>query len=220
MQVFIENILEPHLQEAVVAVLNDEAVFQCGKQTAGQFAQRVKHNQQANPDDTEVKGAVALIEKALLANSVFSAAAVPKRFAKLFFNRYQQGESYGFHVDNPVIVNTRTDLSFTLFLSEPSAYEGGELVLRLPSGDEEIKLPKGSLALYPSHCVHKVNEVTSGCRLAAVGWVESRVRRADQREILFDLEAAYRAIPDQPENDEAKLAVMKVKSNLARLWLD
>jgi PKHD-type hydroxylase len=220
MQVFIENLLDNHQLNAIVEALDDEALFESGEKTAGATAKQVKQNQQANSDALEVKGASALVKKALLANSVLNAAAIPKTFAKIMFNRYQDGEYYGFHVDNPMIAKVRTDLSFTLFLSEPGSYQGGELIIRGQSCDQAIKLPKGSLALYPSSSLHAVNPVTEGTRLAAVGWVQSRVKQSEHRELLFDIENTLSQLPQNKENTEARLSLIKVRSNLARLWLD
>lgn len=219
MQVFIENLLDTHQLNAIVAAL-DDLLFESGQKTAGSVAKQVKQNQQANSDAIEIKGASALVQKALLANSVFNAAAIPKAFAKILFNKYQTGEHYGFHVDNPLIADLRTDLSFTLFLSDPDSYQGGELVIRGHSGDQAIKLSKGSLALYPSSSLHAVTPVTAGSRLAAVGWVQSRVRSSEHRELLFDVENTLSQMPQTDENTEARLSLIKVKSNLARLWLD
>ena len=147
-------------------------------------------------------------------------AALPQKFAKILISRYTPGMHYGAHIDDPVIAGTRTDLSFTLFLSDPESYQGGELILKKHDGDELVKLQKGALCLYPSTSLHHVAEVTSGTRLAAVGWVQSRVRLGDQREILFDLQKALNDIPDTPENHPARLSLLKAKSNLMRLWVD
>ncbi len=220
MQIFLNNILDTHTLEAVTTALSDETLFEDGKKTAGRTAKRVKTNLQARPDAIEVKGALKLVEKALLAHPVFKAAAMPEKFAKIMFNRYAPGMQYGTHVDDPIIEGTRTDLSFTLFLSDPETYEGGELVLCKHDGEEKVKLPKGALSLYPSTSLHHVAEVTKGTRLAAVGWVKSRVKLAEHREILFDLHTALAQLPDTPENQEARLNILKAKSNIIRLWAE
>ncbi len=220
MQIFLDNVLDVHSTKAVTDALADERLFEDGKRTAGRTAKRVKSNLQARPDAPEVRGAVKLVQKALLAHPVFRAAALPEKFAKIMFSRYGPGMRYGAHVDDPIIAGTRTDLSFTLFLSEPDSYEGGELVLTKHDGDEAVKLPMGALSLYPSTSLHHVAEVTSGIRLAAVGWVQSRVRLAEHREVLFDLHRALVQLPDTPENQEARLNILKAKSNIMRLWAD
>ena len=220
MQILLDNILDAHALNAITDMLTDESLFEDGKKTAGRIAKAVKTNLQARPDAPEVKGALKMIEKALRAHPVFHAAALPQKFAKILFSRYAPGMRYGVHIDDPVIAGTRTDLSFTLFLSEPDSYEGGELILKKPDGDEQLKLAKGSLCLYPSTSLHHVAEVTSGTRVAAVGWVQSRVRMAEHREILFDLQSALNGLPDTPENHAARLSILKAKSNIMRLWVD
>ena len=220
MQIFLDNVLDVHTINALANTLADPRLFEDGKRTAGRTAKRVKSNLQARPDAPEVKGATKLVEKSLLAHPVFRAAALPAKFAKIMFSRYTPGMRYGTHVDDPFIAGTRTDLSFTLFLSDPESYEGGELILNKHDGDEPIKLPKGALALYPSTSLHHVAEVTAGSRLAAVGWVQSRVRSAEHREILFDLHHALAQLPGNAANQDARLSLLKAKSNMMRLWAD
>ncbi|UTW60279.1 Fe2+-dependent dioxygenase [Kordiimonas sp. SCSIO 12603] len=220
MQIFLDNILDSHTLKAITDSLSNDALYEDGKKTAGRTARRVKSNLQARPDAVEVKGALKLIEKALMNHPVFKAAALPQKFAKLMINRYGPGMQYGTHVDDPIIAGTRTDLSFTLFLSDPETYEGGELVLCKHDGEEKVKLPKGALTLYPSTTLHHVAEVTEGTRLAAVGWVQSRVRLAEHREILFDLHTALAQLPDTDENLNARMQILKAKSNLTRIWAD
>ena len=220
MQIFIDQILDQASLDAVVDALSNDSLFEDGKKTAGRTARKVKTNLQAKPSAPAVKGALKMLEKALLAHPVFCAAAMPAKFAKILFSRYTPGMCYGTHIDDPVIAGTRTDLSFTLFLSEPDSYEGGELILNKHDGDEPVKLPKGALSLYPSTSLHHVAEVTSGSRLAAVGWVQSRVRLAEHREILFDLHRALAELPDTEVNQAARLSLLKARSNIMRLWLE
>lgn len=220
MQIYINDVIDEHRLNAITATLSNQQFFEDGKKTAGRTAKKAKNNMQACQDVPEVKGAIKVIEQSLLTNPVFNMAAIPKKFAKVMFSRYGTGMKYGTHIDEPVINGIRTDLSFTLFLSEPDEYDGGELILEHHSGEESIKLPKGSLCLYPSTSLHRVAEVRSGSRLAAVGWVQSRVRLADHREALFDLNRALITLPNNTENEEARLNLLKAKSNLMRLWMD
>jgi PKHD-type hydroxylase len=127
------------------------------------------------------------VEQALLHHEVFVAAARPKRLVRLLISRYEPGMTYGTHVDDALMDGVRPDLSFTLFLSDPATYEGGALVIEDTYGERMVKLPAGELILYPSTTLHRVDPVTSGVRLAAVGWVRSYVRDPEHREILFDL---------------------------------
>ncbi len=220
MLILIENLLDSSTLQAITTVMADSAAFEDGKNTAGRTARQVKSNLQAKMQNTETRGAVALIEKAILKHPVFQAAAIPAKFAKIMFNRYEPGMAYGSHVDDAIIANTRTDLSFTLFLSEPESYEGGELVIQKHDGDEAIKLSAGSLVLYPSTSLHYVSEVKTGIRLAAVGWLQSKVRLAEHREILFDLHYALTNLPDTEQNRTARLSLLKAKNNITRLWTE
>lgn len=221
MQIFLEKVLNGHQLSAIADLLADASLFVDGRTTAGRSAKKVKSNLQAQPAAVETKGAVAMVEKALLAHPVFKAAAQPEQFARILFSRYEPGMHYGAHVDDPVIAGVRTDLSFTLFISEPDTYQGGELVLQKHDGDESIKLGAGSLVLYPSTTVHHVTEVTEGYRLAAVGWVQSRVRSAEQREILFDLHNTLANLPDIPENESTRLSLLKRNITLCAVgWIN
>lgn len=220
MAIFIENVIDVYTINAISDALSDPLLFEDGKKTAGVTAQKVKRNLQAKPTEASVKGAKSQIEKALMSHTVFRSAAQPLKFAKIMFSRYEPGMNYGAHVDDAFIAGTRTDLSFTLFLSDPDSYQGGELVLSRLDGDETVKLPKGSLYLYPSTSVHHVAPVTSGTRLAAVGWVQSRVRQEEHRAILFDLACALKQLPGTQENSEARLRLLQAQNNLLRLWAD
>ncbi|MEO1335249.1 MAG: Fe2+-dependent dioxygenase, partial [Myxococcota bacterium] len=161
-----------------------------------------------------------LLEKALLKNADFKAVALPEKIVRLSFSRYTEGMRYGAHVDDAFIGGRRTDLSFTLFLSEPESYGGGELVIQRYDGDEQIKLPKGSLYLYPSDSLHYVAPVEFGTRLAAVGWVHSRVRMDEQRAVLFDLDRALRRLPRNDETHDIRLTLLRARNSLLRMWAD
>jgi PKHD-type hydroxylase len=194
------------------------APFGDGTATAGRVARTVKHNLQAE-DSPEVRGLLALVERRLRAHALIESAARPRAFVKLMLSRYEPGMAYGRHVDNAFIGGRRTDLSFTLFLSDPRAYEGGELVIEDSSGERAWKPAAGALLLYPGTTLHRVAEVTNGVRLAVVGWIESRVRSAEQREILFDLEAAMRHEFDAHGKTEQYDRLSKSFNNLSRRWM-
>jgi PKHD-type hydroxylase len=219
MATFIESVLDSYSLNAISESLTGHALFEDGKPTAGKTAKRVKNNVQAQADST-TQAVLKMIENALLDHAVFQAAALPSKFAKMMINRYDPGMDYGPHVDEAYIAGTRTDLSFTLFLSDPESYEGGELIIQKDDGDEVIKLPKGALYLYPSNSIHRVTAVTSGSRLAAVGWVQSRVRLDEHRQILFDISQALTKMPDNDANRDARLQMLKIKNNLLRLWAE
>lgn len=220
MQISINQVLDTYSQRAITDSLANDALFEDGKNTAGRLAKQVKSNLQGLADAVETRGVINTIEKALLANPVFTSAALPHKFARILISRYQPGMYYGPHVDDPIVNGARTDLAFTLFLSDPDSYQGGELVLQKHDGDELIKLPAGSLVLYPATSIHYVADVTAGTRLAAVGWIQSRVRSAEQREILFDLNYALANLPPEAATNTVRLSLLKARNNLVRQWSD
>jgi PKHD-type hydroxylase len=193
--------------------------FEDGRSTAGWSAKLVKNNRQAAPGARSEALRQNLAER-ILANEVFAAAVRPKALTPLLISRYQPGQAYGSHIDDALIGGLRTDVSFTLFLAAPESYEGGELVIEGASGDERIKLPAGSLIAYPSTSLHHVAPVTEGERLAAVGWARSFVRDGGQREILFDLDRARRALFSREGKTAEFDLLSKSLANLVRMWAD
>jgi len=210
------------LSEADVAALRNglaQASFEPGEASAGWSAQLVKSNLQAT-DTPEVEAMRALVQARLLAHPVFALATRPKSIVGPLFARYRPGHVYGTHVDNALIGGVRTDVSFTLFLSDPASCDGGELVIDTPSGEEAFKLEPGSLVTYPATTLHRVAPVTRGERLAAAGWVRSYLRDPAQRELLLDLETARRRLfAREGKTAEADL-LAKCAANLMRMWCD
>jgi PKHD-type hydroxylase len=206
-----------------LAVLQDRlaepALFADGRTTAGWHAREVKHNLQARRGGV-VDEALATIRRALLKHEVFAIAARPKAIPRLSISRYEPGMTFGTHVDDALMDGVRTDLSFTLFLSDPESYQGGALVIDDAYGEREVKLPAGELFLYPSTTLHRVAPVTDGVRLAAVGWVRSFVRDPNQRELLFDLETALRAVFARDGKSPLFDTLVKTRTNLLRMWAD
>lgn len=195
------------------------APFRDGKATAGSAARRVKDNEQARGDDPVVQALADLVRGALERHPVFAALARPARWSTLMFSRYAGGQQYGLHTDDASMHAEdgralRTDLSFTLFLADPDSYDGGALLIDGLDGEREFRPGAGSAVLYQTGQLHRVTLVTRGTRLACVGWIQSRVRRADQREILFDLERIRGAVPE----GEARLLLDKSAGALMRLW--
>ncbi len=205
---------------AIAEALGDAAVWIDGAATAKGAAANVKNNRQADPGAPAVKGAVQKIANALLANAVFRAAAQPAQFARIILNRYGPGEAYGDHVDAAYIDGVRTDLSFTLFLSDPSDYEGGELSVAAAGRMDAIKGGLGDLALYPSSAVHRVEAVRSGERFACVGWVKSRIRSPEHRAIVFELDQAIAQLRGAAAGTQADLRLANVRNNLLRAFGD
>ena len=204
--------------EAVRAGLA-KATFVDGKTTAGWSAKLVKSNLQAGPGP-EVDRLRALVETRLIEHPVFALATRPKTIIGPLLSRYQAGHAYGAHVDDALIGGARTDVSFTLFLADPGAYEGGELVIDTASGEEAFKLPAGSLVTYPETMLHRVAPVTRGERIVAAGWVRSYVRDPAHRELLFDLETARRRLFDREGKTAEGDLLAKCAANLMRLWCD
>lgn len=215
----IGDILTPEELERVRQGLG-EARFADGRRTARGAAREVKANRQADAADPAVQALARFVGKALERNDLLQLYARPARRSPLMFSRYGPGDAYGLHVDDPVMgageEELRTDLSFTLFLSEPEGFEGGELVLDTPAGEQVLKPPAGAVAVYATGVLHRVEPVTSGERLAAVGWIQSRIRRADEREILFDLSRIRSGLGE----GEPRLLLDKSIGNLTRLWAD
>lgn len=215
----IADVLSAQQLIAMVASLESgQATFEDGKKTAGWQARSVKSNLQASGPAAD--GAAALVKDQLLQHPVFKAAAIPKPFVKIMVSRYLPGMEYGTHVDDALMAGVRTDLSFTLFLRDPETYAGGELVIEGNDGDTAIKLPAGSLILYPTTSLHRVAPVTEGERLAIVGWVRSYIRSAENRETLFDLENAIASLRSTETSRAVLNGLLKVKANLLRQWAE
>lgn len=215
----INGVLTPDEAAALAGAVAAEAeAFQPGSKTAGWHARAVKNNEQAA--GKAARSAMEAVERALLAHPVFTAAARPKQLVGLLVSRYRTGMEYGRHVDDAMMQGVRTDLSFTVFLSPPEAYEGGELVIEGNDADSAIKLPAGSAVVYPTTSLHRVAPVTAGERLVVVGWVRSLVRRADERELLFDLDSAVAELRQTGAQRAVLDRILKVRANLLRLWAE
>jgi PKHD-type hydroxylase len=209
------------LQE--VRTLLAEQPFQPGSTTAGWAATLVKNNEQLDSKSKHYEKLQQLIVAALAANEVFALAAMPQGLRPILFSRYTSGMGYGDHVDNALMgeqPRLRSDLSFTLFLSPPSDYEGGELIIADTQGTHAYKLDAGALVLYPSDTLHRVDTVTSGVRQVAVGWVQCLIRDPRQRQILFDLEVVRRQLFQQNGKTPQFDSLSKSCSNLWRLWAE
>ncbi|PSN11521.1 Fe2+-dependent dioxygenase [filamentous cyanobacterium CCT1] len=207
-----------------VARLRDglaQAEFVPGETTAGWHAKLVKQNQQAARQAAEPLKAV--VQNALARNALFQAVAYPRIIHSLLFSRYGEGMSYGRHTDNALMGGAnfyRSDVSFTVFLSEPEAYEGGELVIEGADSEQPHKLAAGSAIVYPSTTLHRVEPVVKGDRIVCVGWVQSLVRDAARREILFDLETVKRTMFAQTGKTPEFDLLTKTTANLLRRWAE
>jgi PKHD-type hydroxylase len=202
----------------------DEADWIDGRVTAGHQSTRVKHNVQL-PEDHQVAQELGdLILEALQRNALFVSGALPLRVFPPLFNRYEGGHSFGSHVDNAIrqIAGTphriRTDLSATLFFSEPDEYDGGELQVEDTYGVHSVKLPAGHMVLYPSTSLHHVRPVTRGVRTASFFWIQSMVADDGQRTLLFDLDQAIRQLSADTPDHPATVQLTGVYHNLLRRW--
>jgi len=215
----LERLLSPEQVQALQSqLLAPDTPWRDGAATAGWHARVVKHNRQLERDSALHQRLAADVLQPLEADPLLQAAALPLRIHSLRFSRCGPGEGYGRHLDDAYMAEGRSDLSFTLFLSDPEHYSGGELVLEFPSGEERYKLAAGAGIVYASTLLHRVEPVQQGQRLVAVGWIESRIRGAEQRELLFELDTARRSLFAREGRSEEFDLISRSYSNLLRLW--
>ena len=200
------------------------APFVDGKLSAGQVARRVKQNQEVDRRAHELEQLNNLVMGKLVQHPVYRSAALPLRVAAPYYARYTPGMQYGDHVDDPIMgadgTLYRSDVSITVFISDPAGYDGGELVINTPFGEQQVKLPAGDAVMYPSSSLHRVAEVARGERLVAVTWLQSLVRDPARRELLYELNSVReRMLATAPQSEDAKL-VNKTYVNLVRMWGD
>jgi len=209
--------------------LMDASAWEDGRSTAGAQSAQVKRNEQLPPDSELARQLGNRIVLALTSNPKFIAAAIPLRIFPPLFNRYASadGHHFGIHVDNAVRgdrltgLRIRTDLSVTLFLSEPDEYDGGELVVEDLYGSHEVKLPAGDLVLYPASSLHMVTPVTRGTRVASFFWLQSMIRDAHARSLIFDLDTSIQALVERLGRDDPEtVRLTGIYHNLIRIWAD
>lgn len=193
--------------------------FEDGSATPNAQAPSADRNEQAVASDGQSRAAT-LVANAVMRNLLFQMAVVPRTISSIVFNRHSEGMAYGQRVDPALINGRRSDVSFTVFLTDPEDYGGGELVMALPHGDQPIRLPAGQMVAYPSATPYQVAEVTSGARLCAVGYVRSLVRDPTAREILFDIEMVRRALLDRHGPGRENDLLGKSYANLMRRWAE
>jgi PKHD-type hydroxylase len=198
-----------------------------GNATSGHQSALAKRNRQIGEDSHAAKEAGRIVLEALGRSPLFIAAALPLKIFPPLFNRYEGGEAFGTHVDNAVRIHApsefrvRSDLSATLFLEDPDAYEGGELVVEDNLGVHATKLPAGHLLLYPASSLHRVEPVTKGARTASFFWIQSMVRDDSARTLLFDLDRSIQALAaDRGHGDREVIGLTGIYHNLLRRWAD
>ena len=194
-----------------------------GRATTGDQGALVKKNQQVDTRSPLYGELQNRVLAALNRSSLFFAAALPKTLSSPLFNRYQQSETYGFHVDGAVRSHPengwmRTDLSATLFLSNPDDYEGGELLVNDTYGQHAVKLPAGDLVLYPSSSLHCVTPVTCGVRVASFMWIQSMIRDDKNRAMLFELDKNIQSLKARHGESNEILSLLNLYHNLLREW--
>ena len=205
----------------------DAADWEDGRSTAGAQSAMVKKNEQLPPNSELARQLGEAVIKVLVANPLFVSAAIPKQIFPPLFNRYGVGQHFGVHVDNAVRgdhltgARIRTDLSVTLFLSEPDEYDGGELIVEDYYGSHRVKLPAGHLVLYPATSLHAVTAVTRGVRVASFFWLQSMVRDGHARSLIFDLDTAIQGLVQRVGRDDPELVKLTgIYHNLIRCWAE
>ncbi|MCB2113748.1 MAG: Fe2+-dependent dioxygenase [Parvularculaceae bacterium] len=214
----IENLISRPMVEAAREAAVAEGFWSDGRATAQGRARAAKSNEQALIAGP-AKGLLETLARAIVDNETVKSAARPAALARIMLNRYGEGMEYGDHVDAPYIDGVRTDLSFTLFLSDPDEYDGGELVIDSAGAQDRIKLPAGSMVLYPSTSLHRVTRVERGARIACVGWIKSRLRSAEERAILFELDRIGADLAAaNAGSGPLRERLANVRNNLLRRW--
>ena len=226
MLIAIPDVLDAAHLARVHSVIGD-AEWIDGNVTSGPQAALAKRNRQLAEDGKAAREAGTLVLDALGRAPTFIAAALPAKIWPPLFNSYEGGETFGTHIDNAVRIKhgtdfrLRSDLSATLFLSDPASYDGGELVIEGQFGAQSVKLPAGHLVLYPASSLHHVTPVTRGTRVASFFWVQSMVRDDGARSLLFDLDSAVQSVAaDKGHADPTVIGLTGVYHNLLRRWAE
>ena len=223
MMLHIPQVLTPAELNDIRQAL-DRSEWADGRGTVGTQGAQVKRNRQLPEDSPAARELGQKILRALARNPLYFAAALPVRTVPPLFNRYEDSEHYGFHIDGAVRALPdsanwlRTDLSATLFLCEPEDYEGGELVVKDTYGEHEVKLPAGDMILYPSSSLHCVTPVTRGSRVCSFFWVQSMIRDDQHRSMLFELDQTIQRLRTKHGETEEALALTNHYHNLLREW--
>ncbi len=217
------DVLTPAEHESLLAIA-DRTTFVSGLETASRRLADTKQNEQmmlADPANAEVS---KIVGTAISRHSAFRTATMPRQVHSLRLSRYRAGMRYGKHVDAPLMQDgplaLRADLSFTLFLSDPKDYQGGELCLETGSGDARLKLPARHMVVYPTGQLHEVREVTAGQRVVVLGWIQSFVREHAARETLWDLSVAMELVHAAEGKSREYDLLMKSHANLVRRWAE
>lgn len=227
MLLHLRNILDPQQLQTARSLLGDQAPWIDGRSSAGSQAQTQKNNEQLAQDSEHARQLRELVLDAVQKDPLFFSAALPRKIFNPLFNRYSgTTNTYGAHVDGAVLHSkapqqwVRSDISCTLFLSDPADYDGGDLVVQDSFGERRIKLPAGDMVIYPGTSVHRVEPVTRGARVASFFWIESMVRSEQHRRLLFDLDMNLLALRQRLGETPETTALTGTYHNLLRLWAD
>ena len=218
MNYLTDQLLNSEQLDAIRKTLDKEDLcWEDGKKTAGTHASLVKNNLQLDRNSEVSIKLSQLIKKIILSNQLIKSFALPKQIHGVMFTKSSKNMHYGRHVDNPFMSSGRSDLSFTISLTNINSYKGGELNIETINSEKEFKLNNGEIIIYPSTFLHSVNKVTDGERIVCVGWIESYVKSIEEREYLFDLDAGAKGLlAKNGRSDELDL-IFKSYSNLLRL---
>lgn len=222
MLVIIPSVLGPRDLETVNQLF-EQATFVDGKLSAGSAAQLVKNNEEMDQKSDVYQQLNKLVLNNLMRHPLFKKAALANKIASPFYARYGTGGQYGDHIDDPIMGAPhyfRTDVSTTVFLNGPEAYDGGELVVRTTYGEKVMKLPAGHAVVYPSHSLHHVNEVFSGERRVMVTWIQSMIRSAEKREVLFGINSVREKLLRKAPTDKDTKKLDIAYANLFRMWAE
>ena len=212
-----ELLIQEEIEALIKNLKEKTAHWEDGKKTAGSHASMVKNNLQLNRESEISKRLSRLIERKILSNPLIKSFALPKLIHGIMFTKSLINMQYGRHIDNPFMSSGRSDLSFTISLSDKNSYDGGELVIEEMNSEKEFKLTAGEIIIYPSTYLHSVKKIKNGERIVCVGWIESYVKSIEEREYLFDLDAGAKGLlAKNGRSDELDL-IFKSYSNLLRL---
>jgi len=209
---------------ATINSLLSDATWHAGQSSAGSQASEIKHNEEMDQSCKSWLEINKLVIPNLYAHPQFQSMALASKVSAAYISRCLPGMHYGQHIDDPIMgeqnARYRSDLAITVFLSEPDAYEGGELTIESRFGPVQVKLPAGSAVVYPASSVHEVKAVTRGERIVCALWAQSMIRDAQQRELLHELDEARQALAQSTPHAQVTKQVEKVYANLLRMWAD
>lgn len=226
MLLHVPNVLSKEQVQSIRQAMNQDQQWGSGKNSAGTQAQHIKNNLQIKTDSELYQKLSQFILQQIKNSLLIQSFALPKEILPPLFNCYQDTGHYGNHVDNAIHyfneknITVRTDVSMTIFLSEPDEYEGGELIIEDTYGEHEVKLDAGDAIVYPATSLHRVEPVTSGSRIAACTWVQSMVKDDWQRSMLFNLDMTIMQLRHNLGDSKEILQLTNHYHNLLRQWAD